>query len=120
MVERIGIKRVYDPVGPHDGYRVLVDRLWPRGKSKADLHYDVWIKDLAPSAALRKWFGHKTENWDQFVERYRSELTTPDQVARLRKLVQDAGGNTITLIYSAKDAQHNQAVVLAQVLKRLY
>src|SRR5690606_26026079 len=97
------IKRVYEPARQADGYRVLVDRLWPRGVAKEDLPYDAWEKDLAPSPALRKWFGHKIDHWDQFRESYESELRSPEQAKRMRELVKEAGGRDITLVYAARD-----------------
>lgn len=120
MTKHVLIKRVYDKQEPSDGYRVLVDRLWPRGLRKDELQYDTWVKELAPSASLRKWFGHKPENWEQFRESYEEELREASQVARMRALVDEAGRKRMTLVYSAKDTDHNQAVVLAGVLDRLY
>ncbi len=120
MSKNVDIKRVYEAASPGDGYRVLVDRLWPRGVSKAELKYDAWRKDLAPSPALRKWFGHKTEHWPRFVDSYLSELRAPEQIERLHALINEAKGRDITLVYAAKDPEHNHALILAQELKRLY
>ncbi len=119
MSVHIQIKRAYEAAQPEDGYRVLVDRLWPRGLAKEKLPYDLWCKELAPSSALRTWFGHKVEKWDEFRQNYQAELRTDEQIARMQALLAGATKPTISLIYSAKDAQHNQAVVLADELSRL-
>jgi uncharacterized protein YeaO (DUF488 family) len=111
----IQIKRAYEPRSTDDGQRVLVDRLWPRGLSKRELDDALWIKDVAPSAALRKWFGHKPERWDEFRSRYFRELRGNPAVERLRHLI--AAGR-VTLIYGARDQIHNQAVALADYLGR--
>lgn len=115
----IVIRRAYDDPKPGDGYRVLVDRLWPRGRSKETLKLDQWARELAPSAELRKWFGHDPQRWASFQDRYRIELDNQDMLARLQALVSDAGGRRITLVYGAKDPDHNQAVVLRDVLLHL-
>ncbi|HYL61146.1 MAG TPA: DUF488 domain-containing protein [Candidatus Methylomirabilis sp.] len=112
----IKIKRVYEKPSQQDGWRVLVDRLWPRGMKKEAAHVDVWMKDVAPSDALRKWFGHKPEKWSEFQKKYRGELARAnDRVRELEKMEKEHG--TLTLLFGAKDEQHNQAVVLEQVLK---
>lgn len=116
MNNEVYIRRAYEPAQDNEGYRVLVDRLWPRGISKADLAYDQWCKDLAPSAELRRWFGHEVEKWPEFRKRYQTELTTAAQQARIQEIITAAKGQRITLIYSAKDQEHNQAVVLADVI----
>ena len=110
---RIRIKRAYEDRGPQDGCRVLVDRLWPRGVSKAQLGDARWMKDVAPSATLRKWFGHKPERWDAFRSRYLDELRGNTALDPLRELV---ASGAVTLVYSARDEVHNQAVVLAEFL----
>ncbi|MGB3288882.1 MAG: DUF488 family protein [Burkholderiaceae bacterium] len=120
MGKHVHIKRAYEAAADQDGYRVFVDRLWPRGMSKQDLKYDAWNKDLAPSADLRKWFCHKVELWDQFRDSYQTELRAPEQLARMRELIKAAGGKPITLVYGAKDTEHNNAVVLAAEIARLY
>lgn len=120
MKNPVQIKRAYEPASSDDGYRVLIDRLWPRGIAKQDLAVDDWNKDLAPSPALRKWFCHKVEHWDQFQKSYQAELRQTDQQARLRELIQAAQGGKITLVYGAKDTEHNHALILAAELKRLY
>lgn len=109
------IKRIYDDPSESDGYRILVDRLWPRGVSKAHAAVAEWIKELGPSTELRQWFGHDPERYPEFRERYRAEL---DGAAELwRPIVQRAQGERVTLVYSAKDTEHNQAVVLREYLR---
>lgn len=112
----IRIKRAYEPRDPHDGRRVLVDRLWPRGLSKRDLEDALWIRDVAPSASLRKWFGHKPERWAEFRRRYFIELRANPAVKALQDLIAE---EPITLIYGARDQIHNQAVALAEYLGAL-
>jgi len=108
------LKRAYEPAGSGDGARVLVDRLWPRGVRKADAALDEWMKEIAPSTELRKWFGHDPARWDEFQRRYRAELARqPEALDRLRAL---AKAGVVTLVYSAHDEAHNDAVVLRQVL----
>jgi uncharacterized protein YeaO (DUF488 family) len=110
----VRLKRAYDPAGPDDGRRVLVDRLWPRGLSKAEAGIDEWLKDLAPSTELRTWFGHDPARWAGFQRRYAREIQGhPDALAHLRKLAREG---PLTLIYSARDELHNDAVVLRRVL----
>ncbi len=112
----IKIKRVYEKPAKEDGWRVLVDRLWPRGMKKEAAHLDVWMKEVAPSDALRKWFGHKPEKWGEFQKKYRSELREKKEfVAELKKMAKEHG--TMTLLFGAKDEEHNEAVVLADALK---
>ena len=115
----ISIQRAYEDPGPDDGYRILVDRLWPRGRSKEALKLDQWARDLAPSAALRKWFGHDPERWASFQQRYRAELDSDVMRERMQQVLNDAGGQPITLVYGAKDEEHNQAIVLRDVLLHL-
>lgn len=113
----IKIKRAYEKPAKDDGWRVLVDRLWPRGIKKEAAHFDQWMKDVAPSDALRKWFGHEPEKWSAFQKKYRTELAkNKELVAELKKMEKEHG--TLTLVYGAKDEEHNQAVVLADVLSR--
>jgi len=110
------IKRVYDPPRASDGYRILVDRLWPRGLAKSKAHVDYWLKEIAPSDALRKWFGHDPKRWTIFKERYRRELRAkPQLVNDIKRLAKEHG--TLTLIFSARDELHNQAVVLRAFLR---
>jgi uncharacterized protein YeaO (DUF488 family) len=112
----IKIKRVYEKTTKEDGWRVLVDRLWPRGMKKEYAHVDVWMKDVAPSDALRKWFGHDPEKWSEFQKKYRSELAKKKElVAELKKMAREH--ETLTLLFGAKDEEHNQAVVLAAALR---
>ena len=110
----ISIKRAYEPPAATDGRRVLVDRLWPRGVSKAEARLAAWMKDVAPSDALRRWFGHQPERWEEFRRRYREELTGNPAVDVLRKL---AAEGPLTLVYGARDEAHNDAVVLAERLR---
>jgi len=112
----IKIKRAYEKPAKEDGWRVLVDRLWPRGIRKVTAHFDAWMKDVAPSDALRKWFGHEPEKWSAFQKKYRSELAkNKELIAELKKMAKEYG--TLTLVYGAKDEEHNEAVVLADVLR---
>ena len=108
------IKRAYEPPSPRDGTRVLVDRLWPRGVKKADARISQWMKEIAPSNELRKWFGHDPARWEEFRRRYKEELKTKRElVGQLRELATEG---PLTLVYSAHDAAHNQAVVLRETL----
>ncbi|MGZ4485800.1 MAG: DUF488 domain-containing protein [Nocardioidaceae bacterium] len=110
----VRIKRVYDDPAGSDGYRVLVDRLWPRGISKDEAALDAWIKDVGPSTELRRWFGHDPSKFDEFADRYRAELKGSEALAQLRARRRE--NPVVTLLYSAKDTQHNQAVVLRDLL----
>jgi uncharacterized protein YeaO (DUF488 family) len=112
----IRLKRAYDPAAPSDGYRVLVDRLWPRGVSKGRAKLDEWEKKLPPSTELREWFGHEPSRFPEFRRRYMTELRL--QRPRLKGLRRRARQGTLTLVYSAHDTEHNDAVVLAEVLRR--
>lgn len=110
----VKIKRAYEPVAADDGARVLVDRLWPRGVKKADAAIDEWMKGIAPSTALRKWFGHDPARWQEFRSRYASEVRqNPEQLKKLRALARQG---PITLVYSAHDEIHNDAVALRSLL----
>ena len=111
---RFQIKRVYEPATPSDGSRVLVDRLWPRGVRKEDARIDLWLKDVAPSAALRSWFGHEPQRWPEFKRRYYHELR--DRSDGVRRLQAMAESSRVTLVYSAHDEEHNQARALADYL----
>ena len=115
----IHIQRAYDDPGPDDGYRVLVDRVWPRGRSKQQLALDAWAKDLAPGTALRQWFGHRPQRWDAFRPRYRAELATAAAQEQMHALRAAAGRGPLTLVYGARDETHNQAVVLREALREL-
>lgn len=120
METEIRLKRAYDAPQKSDGFRILVDRLWPRGVSKERLAADVWARDLAPSNDLRKWFGHDPEKWAEFRKRYREELTQTHASQRIRGLLDAAKrSKTITLLYGAKDEQHNEAVVLRSLFERM-
>lgn len=110
----VRVRRVYDPALPDDGARVLVDRLWPRGVSKERAHLTLWLKDVAPSTALRQWFGHDPALWDDFQQRYRAELAQNPDV--LNQLVSLAQQGPLTLLFGAKDTTHNEAIVLADIL----
>lgn len=112
--KNVKLKRAYEPAEPSDGRRILVDRLWPRGVSKAEAALDEWTKELAPTTELRKWFGHDPAKWEDFRHRYAGEIHEhPDVLAHLREL---AGQGPITLIYGARDEMHNDAVVLRDVI----
>ena len=113
----IRTKRVYEPPAKADGLRVLVDRVWPRGVSKAGAKVEHWMKDVAPSTSLRKWFAHDPDKWQDFKAAYFEELA-PHREA-LRELLHEAGGGTLTLVYGAKDTRHNNAEALKQYLNRL-
>jgi len=112
---QIRLKRAYESQGRQDGTRVLVDRIWPRGVKKADAKIDHWLRDLAPSTELRKWYGHDPQRWPEFRERYFRELkANPEPVRRLREL---AAGGRVTLVYAARDERHNNAVALKEFLE---
>ena len=112
----IQIKHVYETPKKEDGFRVLVDRLWPRGLSKQRAHVDLWLKEIAPSDELRKWFHHEGGEWPEFEKRFRAELAAKKEpLAELKRLEREKG--VVTLLFGAKDKEHNQAVVLASVLK---
>jgi uncharacterized protein YeaO (DUF488 family) len=108
----IKLKRVYEEPSSKDGVRVLVERLWPRGLTKKRAAVDLWLKDIAPSPELRKWFGHDPARWEQFQKRYRRELREKKEAIRLLK--QKAKQGTVTLVYAARDEDHNGALVLKQ------
>ena len=109
-------KRAYEPAAPADGHRVLIDRIWPRGVSRERARLDEWARDLAPSSELRQWFGHDPARFSEFRRRYESELA--GQGEKLRELRRRARRGTVTLVYSARDTEHNDAVVLAELLER--
>lgn len=108
------VKRVYDEAADTDGYRVLVDRLWPRGLSKDKARLDEWVKELGPSTGLRKWFGHEVPKWPEFRTRYRAELETAADL--WQPIVDRARAGRVTLLFGAHDPEHNQAVVLQEFL----
>ena len=111
------VKRAYDPASPDDGRRFLVDGIWPRGMTREQLQVEAWLKDLAPSTGLRKWFGHDPAKWEEFKQRYWAELDTgPASLAVLREAL--AGADPVTLVYAARDTAHNNAVALREYLTR--
>jgi uncharacterized protein YeaO (DUF488 family) len=114
-VANVRLKRAYERPEAADGYRVLVDRLWPRGVSKAKAHLDEWARELAPSPELRRWFGHDPGRFDEFRRRYRDELAAQEKT--LSELRGRAKRETVTLVYAARDTEHNDAVVLAELLR---
>ncbi len=112
----IKVKRVYEPSEAGDGTRFLVERLWPRGMKKESLHMEAWLKDVAPSDSLRRWFGHDPEKWNEFQDRYFAELDSkPDSV---KPIAEAAHGGNVTLLYSAQDTEHNNAVALKEYLSK--
>ncbi|MCE5263823.1 MAG: DUF488 domain-containing protein [Deltaproteobacteria bacterium] len=111
----VKIKRVYDPESNSDGKRVLIDRLWPRGIKKEELRIDEWLKEIAPSDELRRWFAHDPAKWAEFKERYRRELR--EKAALIDSLTRQAKHGTLTLLYSAKDEKHNNAVALQEMIQ---
>ncbi|MGH8094771.1 MAG: DUF488 domain-containing protein [Chthoniobacterales bacterium] len=112
----IKLKRVYEKPAKADGVRILVDRLWPRGLTKAKAKMDLWLKEIAPSTELRKWFGHDPKKWKEFRRRYRAELKSyPDE---LRVIKSEVRKGTVTLLYGARDQEHNEAAVLLHFLER--
>ena len=112
----VRIKRVYVPAEKSDGVRILVDRLWPRGISKEKARVDDWMKDIAPSAALRKWFDHRADRWAEFKKRYRMELSVPEKMEMLRRLRTMSRYSTVTLLFGAKNEEHNNAKVVASIV----
>lgn len=113
----IHIKRVYDPADAADGYRILVDRLWPRGLTKERAAVDEWLRDVAPSTELRHWFGHDPERWAEFKRRYHAELKKEPAAEALGHLRDVARQQRVTLLYGAQDMEHNNAVVLVELLR---
>ncbi|MDG4892544.1 DUF488 family protein [Mesorhizobium sp. WSM4976] len=116
LSERVKLRRAYESPAAGDGKRVLVDRLWPRGVKKTEAAIDYWMKELAPSTELRKWFGHDPARWDEFRRRYAAEVHEHrDELDQLRNLMRN---DAVTLVYSAHDEAHNDAVVLREILLR--
>lgn len=110
------IKRAYEAYETNDGYRILVDRLWPRGISKKDAHIDVWLKDIAPSTKLRQWFKHDPKKWQEFQKRYKEELQQNSEIVeQIKKIIQEH--KAVSFVYAAKDELHNDALVLLNYLK---
>lgn len=114
LARHVRLKRVYEPANPEDGVRILVDRLWPRGLSKEKAAIDQWMKDIAPSTELRKWFGHDPDRWQEFRRRYTEELQ--GHTALLDHIRDLASKQTVTLLFAAHDEEHNDAVVLQDIL----
>lgn len=112
----VQLKRAYEPASPRDGYRVLVERLWPRGVRETDPRLDAWFKDVAPSAELRRWFGQDPERFSEFAARYQRELRKTRAAEALAALVRRASDDTLTLVYGARDEVHNGAVVLHDII----
>jgi uncharacterized protein YeaO (DUF488 family) len=111
----VRLKRAYEPALASDGYRILIDRLWPRGLSRERVRLDEWARELAPSSELRRWFGHDPARFDDFRRRYSEELASHE--GKLRELRRRAREGTLTLVYGARDTEHNDAVVLAEILR---
>lgn len=114
----VKLKRAYESPTEDDGNRYLVDRLWPRGIAKEDAQLSDWLKDLAPSEGLRKWFGHDPQRWGEFKRRYKLELHAAAKEKILMDLAQSAKAGNITLVFAAKDTEHNNAVVIKEILER--
>lgn len=108
-------KRIYDPAEPTDGYRVLIDHIWPRGVTRERAHLDEWARELAPSDELRRWFDHDPERFDEFRSRYRDELVTHDEL--IDKLRQRARETPLTVVYAAREREHSNAAVLTELLR---
>jgi uncharacterized protein YeaO (DUF488 family) len=113
----VNIRRAYDPPGARDGIRILVDGLWPRGVSKADLQISAWEKAIAPSRGLRVWYGHDPAKWPEFRKRYRKELQESPRKEALDRLIAMAKQASLTLVFGARDAQHSNAAVIAEVIQ---
>ena len=114
MGHSVQTKRIYEPKAAGDGQRILVDRLWPRGVARAQASLDLWLKDVAPSTQLRKWFGHRPDRWEEFQKRYFAELKASAAIQQLRDI---SRAGPVTLLYGAKDEVHNQAAALATYLE---
>ena len=115
-MHEIKLKRVYEPIEKGDGFRILIDCLWPRGISKEKGHADLWLKEIAPSAALRKWFNHEPGKWKEFVEKYREELEQSEAANEIIKLIKKH--KSMTLLYAASNTQQNNAIVLQDFLQK--
>ena len=110
------MKRVYEPASKEDGYRILVDRIWPRGFTKERAHVDEWRKDLAPSHTLRKWYAHDPKKWDEFRRRYRAELEAAGKWGDLERIGKRAAKETVTLVFGSREMERNQAVALRMMI----
>ena len=114
---KIKLKRVYEEYSPHDGFRILVDRLWPRGIKKEKAKIDLWLKEIAPSDKLRKWFSHDSSKWQEFKKRYKKEIKENKEIfKKLKEIIKNK--KEVTLLYSAKDEKHNNAIVLKEILQK--
>lgn len=113
------LKRVYEAKEENDGIRILVDGLWPRGLSQEDAAISEWCRDLAPSAELRKWFSHKEERWPEFRQRYLAELESPEKMAKIKEIAPSAKEGNVTLLYAAKNREHNNARVLEELVNKI-
>jgi len=113
----VAMKRAYEKPRPDDGYRVLVDGLWPRGLTKEKVKVAEWLKEIAPSASLRKWYGHKPEKWEEFRKRFREELSNPPRKVLLGQLVERARHEKVTLVFGARDAERSNAAVIAEMIR---
>ncbi|MFE7314023.1 DUF488 domain-containing protein [Streptomyces sp. NPDC057555] len=116
-MQEVRARRVYEHAGPSDGRRVLVDRLWPRGLSKEKAHLDEWLKAVAPSTELRRWYGHQPDKFAEFKRRYESELTEPERAEALSHLRDEAQSEPVTLLTATKDLEHSEAEVLVQLMR---
>ncbi|MGG5252350.1 DUF488 domain-containing protein [Neobacillus sp. SM06] len=117
-MDNLFLKRIYEPYDEADGFRILVDRLWPRGMAKADAKLDLWLKDIAPSSELRKWFCHKPDRFAEFREKYLEELRSdPEKMAAVETVQERAKNQPVTLLYGAKDPVYNHAIVLYKMIK---
>ncbi len=112
----IKIKRIYDPASPDDGKRIYIDRLWPRGMKKEEVKIDEWLKEISPSDALRKWFGHDPSKYGEFKRRYKKELEEHSET--LERIKKEAKKKRVTILFSAKDVEHNNATVMRELLSR--
>ncbi len=112
----IKIKRIYDPASPDDGKRIYIDRLWPRGMKKEEVKMDEWLKEVSPSDSLRKWFGHDPAKYEEFKRRYAKELEKHSET--LERIRQEGKKKTVTLLFSAKDIEHNNATVMQEILSQ--
>ena len=110
----IKIKRIYDPASPNDGKRIYIDRLWPRGMKKEEVKIDEWLKEISPSGTLRKWFAHDPSKYQEFKKRYIKELEPKSEI--LERIKKEGKKDTVTLLFSAKDVEHNNATVLKEIL----
>jgi uncharacterized protein YeaO (DUF488 family) len=117
MEGQVRLRRIYDDPSPADGVRVLVDRVWPRGLTKAATHLDEWTKDIAPSTALRRWYGHRPERFTEFRRRYLTELRAAEPAATIERLRELARSRHVTLLTATRDVEHSQAAVLSELLR---